>query len=139
MPPRVKVESKKAKEDKARAEERGAAEPVKELPNITKEQRWKLMEDDGHILFDDMPVKGNEETFQAPKGKWRTWCCNLCKQDWIKADPEARTKIKPDDYEDVERARELEPVEDVPDEHRRGRQVAARPADGKEARTSRER
>ena len=87
MPPKAKKQtSKKEQADakrRADAEEAAADEPDA-LPDIAKEAVYALIAEDGLLLIDDKVPPKDPAFWQAPKGEHSTFCCELCKEDWVK-------------------------------------------------------
>ena len=99
MPPRSKKQSQKAKADadaKAKAEQAAADEPDP-LLEITKEVAYARIAEDGLLLIDDKVPSKDPAFWQAPKGEHSTFCCELCRMDWVEQDA-ARTTCDPSQY-----------------------------------------
>ena len=99
MPPKVKKQtSKKEQADaKRRAESEEAAADDDALPEIAKEAVYALIAEDGLLLIDDKVPPKDPAFWQAPKGEHSTFCCELCKKDWVKQDA-ARGQCDPSQY-----------------------------------------
>ena len=99
MSSRKKAVSSKAQADakkKANAEQAAADEPDP-LPEITKEVAYARIAEDGLLLIDDKVPSKDPAFWQAPKGEHSTFCCELCRKDWVEQDT-ARTTCDPSQY-----------------------------------------
>lgn len=54
------------------------------LPEISAAERWRRIREEECILIDDAAPPES----LGPKGSHKTWCCALCRDEWMNEDPE---------------------------------------------------